>query len=131
MKKNTRREFGFSLIELLIVISMILILLSLAIPMYKQSILNAKETVLRDDLFTLRRTIDEFTYDQKRAPQSLDELVQTGYLHQLPLDPMTKKADCEPTMETDVLSEGVEIGIADIHSSSHVIGTDGQPYSAW
>ena len=127
----SRSQRGFTLIELLIVISMMLIMLSFAIPMYKQSIVMAKETVLKDDLFTLRRVIDEFTYDRKRAPQSLDELVQTGYLKRIPPDPITNESNWDPIMETDVFSEGVEIGIADIHSSSNQISTESTAYSTW
>src|SRR5712691_4422747 len=126
-----RSQRGFTLIELLIVISLVLILLSFAIPNYRQSVVLAKETVLKDDLFTLRRTIDEFTYDKKRAPQSLDELVQTGYLRRIPKDPMTNEPNWEPVMETDMLSDGVEIGIADIHSSSRQISTQGTAYDTW
>ena len=127
----SRRQRGFTLIELMIVVSMILIMLSFAVPAYRQAILKAKETALKDDLFTLRRTIDEFTYDKKRAPQSLDELVQERYLVKIPADPMTNKADWDPTMEVDPISEGVEIGIADIHSYSNVISSDGTAYSSW
>jgi general secretion pathway protein G len=125
------KQRGFTLIELMVVVSMILIMLSFAIPAYKQSILKAKETALKDDLFTLRRTIDEFTYDKKRAPQSLDELVQEHYLAKIPSDPMTNKPDWDPTMEVDPISEGVEIGIADIHSINSQIGSDGTAYSSW
>jgi general secretion pathway protein G len=128
---NPRKQRGFTLIELMVVISMILIMLSFAIPAYRQSIVKAKETALKDDLFTLRRTIDEYTYDKKRAPQSLDELVQDGYLKQLPSDPTTNKSDWNPTMEVDAISEGVEIGIADIHSSNGQISTEGTAYSSW
>ena len=127
----SRSQRGFTLIELLIVISLVLILLSFAIPNYRRSIVLANETVLKEDLFTLRRTIDEFTYDRKRAPQSLDELVQTGYLKQIPKDPITNAPNWDPTMETDVLSEGVEIGIADIHSHSELLSTQGTAYNSW
>src|SRR5579859_4503850 len=93
---------GFTLIEMMIVISMIIILVSIAVPIYKQSILKARETSLKDDLFTLRKTIDEYTYDKKKAPASLDDLVTDGYLHFVPKDPMTREADWNPTMQTDV-----------------------------
>ena len=115
----------------MIVISMMLIMLSFAIPAYRHSILRARETVLKDDLFTLRRTIDEFTYDKKRAPQSLDELVQEHYLAKVPVDPFTSKPDWDPTMEVDPISEGVEIGIADVRSSSTQLSSEGTAYNSW
>ena len=115
----------------MVVVSMMLILLSFAVPMYQRSILKARETRLKADLFTLRHLIDEYTYDKKKAPQSLDKLVQAGYLYRLPQDPMTNKPDWDPTMEADPISEGVEIGIADIRSSDHRISTEGTAYSSW
>lgn len=130
---NTRRKTrGFTLIELMVVISMILILLSFAIPAYKQSILKAKETVLKDDLFTLRRTIDEYTYDKKKAPQSLDELVSAGYFKQIPKDPMTNNADWEVVQEDTLQSiDQNEPGIDDVHSSSNLTSSEGTAYSTW
>ena len=83
------RQLGFTLIELLIVMSIIVILVSIAIPLYQKSILRTKESVLRNNLMTLRTTIDEYTYDKQKAPQALQDLVQEGYLHQVPTDPMT------------------------------------------
>jgi prepilin-type N-terminal cleavage/methylation domain-containing protein len=80
---------GFTLIEMMIVVSMILILLAVAIPAYNQSILRARESVLRQDLFTLRSVISQFTLDKQRAPQSLDDIVQAGYIKQVPNDPFT------------------------------------------
>jgi general secretion pathway protein G len=123
---------GFTLIELMVVISIIIILLSIAVPMYKQSVLHAKETVLRDDLFHLRNVIDEYTYDKKKAPQSLDDLVSGGYLRTLPNDPFTGKADWQTTQEdTMVALDQTEPGIDDVHSSSSQIGSDGTAYSQW
>src|SRR6266545_4797288 len=87
------RTRGFTLIEMMIVISMILILLSVAVPLYNQSILRAREAVLRNDLFTLRQVISQFTLDKQRAPQSLDDLVQANYIKQVPRDPFTNRND--------------------------------------
>ncbi len=87
------RSRGFTLIELMIVISVILILTSIAIPMYQQSILHARESALKQDLTTLRSAIDQYTLDKEKAPQSLDDLVQAGYLREIPKDPITGKAD--------------------------------------
>jgi len=94
--------------------------------------LNGRETKLKDDLFTLRRSIDEYTYDKKKAPQSLDDLIREGYLTQIPIDPITGKADWNPLMEADVqYPQDYEIGIVDIHSSSDQVSTDGTRYSSW
>src|ERR1700724_4373758 len=88
-KRRNRRERGFTLIDLMIVISMILILVSISIPAYNQSILRAKESVLRQDLFELRSLISQYTLDKQKAPQSLDDLVQGVYIKQILIDPMT------------------------------------------
>ena len=94
--------------------------------------LKDKEIILKNDLFTLRNSIDEYTYDKKKAPQSLDDLVREGYLKQIPTDPITGRADWNPTMEADVQnSQGYEIGIVDIHSSSDQLSSEGPPYSTW
>src|SRR5260370_34625390 len=96
-----RNQRGLTLIELMVVISIISILLSFAIPLFKRSILRAKETTLRNDLFTLRRMIDEYTYDKKKAPQALDDLVAEGYLKQIPHDPMTADTNWKCTLTAD------------------------------
>ena len=126
------RVRGFTLIELMVVISIILVLLSVAVPVYKQSVLNAKETVLRDDLFSLRNLIDEYTYDKKKAPQALDDLVSAGYLKSLPKDPITHAPDWQTTQEDTMLAlDQTQPGIVDVHSSSNQVGTDGTAYSTW
>src|SRR5271163_5372666 len=90
---GARHQRGFTLLELMIVISMILILMSIAVPMYTQSVVRARESVLRQDLFTLRSVISQYTLDKAKAPQGLDDLVSAGYLKQLPTDPMTLRND--------------------------------------
>ena len=95
-------------------------------------LLTDKEIILKNDLFTLRKSIDEYAYDKKKAPQSLDELVREGYLKQIPADPITGRADWNPTMEADVQdAQEYEIGIVDIHSSSDHASTEGTAYSSW
>src|SRR4029077_12117934 len=127
-----RGSRGFTLIEVMGVISVIRVLLSVAVPVYKQSVLNAKETVLRDDLFSLRNLIDEYTYDKKKAPQALDDLVSAGYLKSLPKDPITHATDWQATQEDTLQAlDQTQPGIVDVHSSSNLIGTDGTAYSTW
>src|SRR5713101_3043267 len=127
------RGRGFTLIELMIVISVMLILMSFAIPAYNQSVLRAKESVLRQNLFTLRSLISQYTLDKQKAPQSLDDLVQAGYLKQIPVDPMTTKNDTWTVYQEDTVmsAEQQETGISDVHSGSSQISTDGTAYSTW
>ncbi len=124
---------GFTLIELLIVMSIIVTLVSIALPIYQKSIMRTKETVLHSNLQTLRTVIDEYTYDKQKAPQSLQDLVQEGYLRQVPIDPMTgSNTDWRTVMEDAGQSVNqTEPGIFDIHSGSDKIGLDGTPYSDW
>ena len=123
---------GFTLIELLIVMSIIVILVSIAIPLYQKSIVRAKESVLRNNLFTLRTVIDEYTYDKQKAPQTLQDLVQEGYLKEVPKDPITDSRNWRTVMEDAVQSVNqTEPGIFDVHSESAKMGLDGTPYSDW
>ena len=124
---------GFTLIELLIVMSIIVILVSLAIPMYQKSILRTKETILHNNLMVLRTVIDEYTYDKQKAPQTLQDLVQEGYLREVPLDPMTGANNTWRTIMEDATQsvDQTQPGIFDVRSTSDKIGLDGTPYSEW
>ena len=126
---------GFTLLELMIVISMLLILVSIAAPMYRQQILHSREAVLRQNLFTLRTLISQYTLDKQKAPQSLEDLVSAQYLKQIPVDPMTGAADwtADQTPEDMISSpdQQDEGGIDDVHSSSTQIGTTGTAYNTW
>ena len=128
-----RRARGFTLIELMVVISIILILISTALPIYNQSIIRAKEAVLKQDLFTMRSVIDQYTLDKGKAPQSLDDLVQAGYLKEIPKDPFTDSRDTWVVEQEDVLLsvDQDEPGISDVHSGSNGTGSDGTAYSSW
>ena len=132
-KLRNRRDRGFTLIELMIVISMILILVSVSIPAYNQSILRAKESVLRQDLFQMRSLISQYTLDKQKAPQSLDDLVQAGYIKQLPIDPMTgSNSSWTVDQEDSVMSvDQQEPGISDVHSGASGMSSDGTAYSSW
>jgi general secretion pathway protein G len=129
---NTR-DRGFTLIELMIVISMILILVSISVPAYNQSILRAKESVLKQDLFQLRSLISQYTLDKQKAPQALDDLVQAGYIKQIPLDPMTgSNSTWTVDQEDSVMSvDQQDPGISDVHSGAESISSDGTAYSTW
>jgi general secretion pathway protein G len=124
---------GFTLIELMVVISIIVILLSLAIPHYEKSILHAQETALRDDLYTMRSVIDQYTLDKQKAPQSLQDLVDAGYLKQLPKDPFTNSHDTwVPVTDDSLMSpDQTQPGIVDVHSGSDQTSSDGTTYSTW
>ncbi len=133
LSRKRRGEPGFTLIELMIVISIILILVSIAAPIYSSSITRAREAVLKDDLFTMRSVISQYTLDKQRAPQSLDDLVQAGYLKQIPVDPMTNARDSWTVDQEDVLLsvDQQQPGITDVHSGSTATSSDGTPYSSW
>jgi len=124
---------GFTLIELMIVISLIAILVAIAVPNYNQSLLRAKESVLRQDLFQLRSLISQYTLDKQKAPQSLDDLVQAGYIKQIPNDPTTGKPDWTVDQEENTIMDPsqTDTGIDDVHSSSTGMGTDGTAYNTW
>ena len=129
---KNRRSRGFTLIEMMIVVSLVLILLSVAVPLYNQAILRAKESVLRQDLFNLRSVISQYTLDKQKAPQSLDDLVQGNYIKVLPKDPMTNKTDWVVEQEEVLLAvDQQEPGISDVHSASNLTASDGTAYSSW
>jgi general secretion pathway protein G len=124
-------QTGFTLLELMIVISIIIILAAITLPQYQKTIMHTREAVLRDDLFKMRSLIDQFAADKGRLPQSLDEIVSEGYMRELPLDPFTGQKDWAVTTGEDPNSLTGEQGITDVHSSSAEISTEGTPYSEW
>lgn len=124
---------GYTLIEILIVMTIISILVAIAVPLYQKSILRSKESVLKNNLFTMRTVIDEYTFDKQKAPQSLDDLVTEGYLRQVPIDPMTGSNQTWRVVMEDALTsvDQTEPGIYDIRSGSDQKSLEGTPYSEW
>ncbi|HEV2961483.1 MAG TPA: prepilin-type N-terminal cleavage/methylation domain-containing protein [Candidatus Angelobacter sp.] len=135
MNSSLRRskERGFTLIEMVIVISIIMILTGIAVPIYKQHLLHAREAVLREDLYTIRNAIDQFTMDKNKAPQDLNDLVTSGYMTKIPQDPFTRSSETwQPAQEDVLLSpDQTAPGISDVHSGSNQVSTEGTAYSSW
>jgi len=133
VRERTRRKHGFTFVELMVVITIIVILITLAIPIYSKTILRSKESVLKNNLFTLQTVIDRYTYDKQKAPQDLQDLVTAGYLREIPADPMTGSNRTWKVImeEPDQAVDQADPGIFDVRSGSDKIGLDGTPYADW
>lgn len=146
-RRNLKRQRGFTLIELMIVVSIIGILASIAVPSYQNWVIRAREATLSDILFNFRKTIDEFYADNGKYPETLDELVSKGYLRGMPVDPFTKKSDTWVTVEPPLIETAGPSGgqgssttttttkesgnVYDVHSGSNLVGSNGVPYNEW
>jgi general secretion pathway protein G len=138
MRTNLRSKYGkrfggFTMIEMIIVIAIISILAGIAAANYQHSIWRAREAVLRNDLFTMRSSIDQYTLDKQKAPQSLEDLVSAGYIKAVPKDPMTNAADTWVTVQEDSLMaiDQTAPGVVDVHSGSNITSSEGSVYSTW
>lgn len=131
--RSGRLERGFTLIELMIVMVIIGLLAAIAVPMYVQSVRHAREAVLKEDLRTLRAAIDSYTVDKQKAPQTLEDLVQAGYLKSMPVDPFTHRSDTWVPAQDDTLQslDQTASGINDVHSGAPGAAADGTSYSTW
>ncbi len=115
--------------ELVIAMSIMVILIAAGVPAYQKIQLKARETVLKDDLRAMRRAIDMYAADKEKLPQSVEDLVNAGYLHEVPTDPLTGEADWEIETGEDTVSREGGQGMVDVHSNAAGEGTDGKPYS--
>jgi len=133
ISRRSTGQQGFTLLELMVVMAVMLILAALAVPSYMASIRKAKEAVLREDLHTMRSAIDSYTADKAKAPQSLDDLVQAGYLKAIPKDPITSRTDTWITGQSESLTtvDETEPGIDDVHSGAQETSSEGTSYSTW
>ncbi len=124
--KRRQDANGFTMIELLIVVSVVGILATMAVPSYQGTLLRAREAALRQDLFTMRDVLDQHRGDQGKYPSSLQALVAAGYLRAIPNDPFTNLATTWQEITTPA-----EEGVADVFSGSDLVGTNGVPYNRW
>ena len=133
MRARSQQEAGFTMFELLVVMSIIAVLTLIAVPSFKAAIKSAREAVLKEDLQVMRGAIDAYTMDKQKAPQSLDDLVQEGYLKVIPEDPITPVRDTWVTDTSDSLHslDQTDPGIDNVHSGSQETGSNGEPYSTW
>jgi general secretion pathway protein G len=122
---------GFTLLELMIVISVIIILAVIVMPQYLRTVQQAREATLRDTLFQTRKMIDQYAADKGRLPQTLDDLVTAGYLREVPIDPMTESRDWNVETGQDPLSADGGTGVTDVRSASSELASDGRPYNQW
>jgi general secretion pathway protein G len=124
---------GFTLIELMIVMAIVAILASIAVPHYQRNVIRARESVLSENLYQMRKAIDGFYADQRKYPDSLEELVEKRYLRAIPKDPFTKSAETWYTIAPEVLDPAIGDpgAIYDVHSGSDLVGLNGVPYREW
>lgn len=129
LHKGVSRAGGFTLLEMMVVMTIIVTIASIAVPFYSSAIVRARESVLRSNLMTMRTLIDQYTYDKESPPQSLEDLVDEGYLREVPIDPITQSRDTwELVIDTGPTGE---TGLFDVRSGSDETSLAGTPYSEW
>jgi general secretion pathway protein G len=128
-KSKSQLESGFSLLELMIAMFILIILLSVALPTYQSSVQQARETVLQENLWQIRRSIDQYGTDKGRLPQSLDDLVTAGYLREKPKDPITETTEWTEIQGESNLSADGETGLKDVKSTAQGEDSNGKPFA--
>jgi general secretion pathway protein G len=133
MQRTIRPDRGFTLIEVLVVVTLIVVLASIGMASYGNSVQRSKEAVLKEDLFRMRDAIDQYYADKNKYPQSLADLVTDKYLREVPRDPMTNSADTWTTIpaEMEAANPAAEPGIYDVKSGSEGTSLDGTKYADW
>ncbi|HUU32777.1 MAG TPA: prepilin-type N-terminal cleavage/methylation domain-containing protein [Vicinamibacterales bacterium] len=133
LQRRWRNASGFTLIELLVVTALVVVLASLALVGYQNSLVRAREAVLKEDLFRLRDAIDQYYADKNKWPSSLEDLVSDGYVREIPEDPITNSKESWQTVpaEADAANPSAEPGIFDVKSGSDRMALDGSPYADW
>jgi general secretion pathway protein G len=132
-ERRAAPRFGYTLIELMIVMAIISILMAIAVPLYQKSLQRTKESLLKNQLFTLRTVIDEYTFDKQKAPQTLQDLVDQGYLRAVPIDPITGSDQTWKLIIEDAVTSvnQTDPGIFDVRSGSDLVSLEGTAYSEW
>jgi general secretion pathway protein G len=125
------KERGFTLLELVMVMTIIVILAAVGVASYQQIQLKARETILKENLSTMRKLIDQYAADKEELPQALEDLVSAGYMREVPIDPMTGEANWSVEMGEDTVSRTGGQGVVDVRSSAEGAGSDGKPYSEY
>jgi general secretion pathway protein G len=136
MKTRTEKHLtsskGFTILEIVVVLTIVAIMVAVSVPVYERMVLHAKETVLKQDLKLMRDQIDKFAADRDESPGSLDDMVRAGYLHDVPVDPITgSNQTWEVVMESEPIMPNGRIGIKEVFSGGDGTGTDGKPYKQW
>ena len=132
-RMRSGKRAGFTIMELMVCMAIVLVVISVAVPLYQKSVLRARESVLRQNLTSMRLVIDEYTYDKQKAPQQLEDLVREGYLRQMPMDPVAGNSTSWKVIMEDASASASqsEPGIFDVRSSSEKTSLEGTPYSDW